>query len=74
MTLLHERTPAGRVGEALGLRTTIMNSSHVVLPLVFGAAGAVIGAAAVFWIMATMLAGGGYTSARRLREESNKEQ
>jgi len=69
MTLLHERTPSGRVGEALGLRTTIMNSSHVVLPLVFGAAGAVIGAAAVFWIMATMLASGGYASARRLPNE-----
>jgi predicted MFS family arabinose efflux permease len=69
MSLLHERTPDGRVGEALGLRTTIMNSSHVALPLVFGAAGAVIGAAAVFWIMATMLAGGGYVSARRLRHE-----
>jgi predicted MFS family arabinose efflux permease len=69
MSLLHARTPEGRVGEALGLRTTIMNSSHVVLPLVFGAAGAVIGAAAVFWIMATMLAGGGYSSARRLPDE-----
>ena len=74
MSLLHERTPEGRVGEALGLRTTIMNSSHVVLPLVFGAAGAVIGAAAVFWIMATMLAGGGYASARRLPDERSKDQ
>lgn len=74
MSLLHERTPQGRVGEALGLRTTIMNSSHVVLPLVFGAAGAVIGAAAVFWIMATMLAGGGYVSARRLPEERRTKQ
>ena len=71
MSLLHERTPDGRVGEALGLRTTIMNSSHVVLPLVFGAAGAVIGAAAVFWIMATMLAGGGYASARRLPDDKS---
>jgi predicted MFS family arabinose efflux permease len=69
MSLLHDRSPDGRVGEALGLRMTIMNSSHVVLPLVFGAAGAVIGAAAVFWIMATLLAGGGYTSARRLPDE-----
>ncbi len=70
MTLLHDRSPDGRVGEALGLRMTIMNSSHVVLPLVFGAAGAVVGAAAVFWIMASMLAGGGYASARRLPDET----
>lgn len=69
MSLLHNRTPHGRVGEALGLRTTIMNSSHVALPLVFGAAGAVVGAAAVFWIMASLLAGGGYASARRLPDE-----
>jgi predicted MFS family arabinose efflux permease len=69
MSLLHESTPAGRIGEALGLRTTIMNSSHVVLPLAFGAAGAVIGAAAVFWIMAGLLAGGGCTTARRLPNE-----
>lgn len=67
MSLLHARTPAGRVGEALGLRTTIMNASHVVLPLVFGAAGSVIGAAAVFWIMSALLASGGYAAARRLR-------
>jgi predicted MFS family arabinose efflux permease len=66
MSLLHDRTPEGRVGEALGLRTTIMNSSHVVLPLVFGAAGAVIGAGAVFWIMAALLAAGGTAAARGL--------
>lgn len=73
MTLLHDRTPDGRVGEALGLRMTIMNSSHVVLPLVFGAAGAVVGGAAVFWIMASLLASGGYASARRLPEEKRAE-
>ncbi len=67
MSLLHGRSPQGRVGEALGLRTTIMNSSHVVLPLVFGAAGSVVGATAVFWLMATMLGGGGLFAKRRDR-------
>jgi MFS family permease len=66
MSLLHARSPQGRVGEALGLRTTIMNASHVVLPLVFGAAGSVVGPAAVFWIMAALLATGAYAAARRL--------
>lgn len=70
MSLLHARSPAGRVGEALGLRTTIMNASHVVLPLVFGAAGSVIGAGAVFWIMSALLASGGYAAARRLRRNA----
>jgi MFS family permease len=62
MSLLHSRSPEGRVGEALGLRTTIMNSSHVVLPLVFGAFGSVLGAAAMLWAMAALVgAGGGAT-------------
>ncbi len=67
MSLLHGRSPQGRVGEALGLRTTIMNSSHVVLPLVFGAAGSVVGATAVFWLMAALLGGGGIFAKRRDR-------
>ena len=65
MSLLHDRTPAGRVGEALGLRTTLMNSSHVLLPLVFGAAGSVLGARVVFLLMAAALVAGGI-GARRL--------
>jgi predicted MFS family arabinose efflux permease len=65
MSLLHERAPPGRVGEALGLRTTIMNASHVVLPLVIGAFGSVLGASAGFWLMAAALAGGGWSARRR---------
>ena len=65
MSLLHGKTPAGRVGEALGLRTTIMNSSHVALPLVFGAAGSLLGARVVFLLMAAVLAFAG-VHARRL--------
>jgi len=66
MSLLHGQTPAGRVGEALGLRTTLMNSSHVLLPLVFGAAGSLLGARVVFLLMAAVLLAGGL-GARRLR-------
>lgn len=64
MSLLHGRAPPGRVGEALGLRTTIMNGSHVVLPLVFGALGSVVGARAVFLTMAVLLAAGGLAARR----------
>jgi MFS family permease len=64
MSLLHERSPTGRVGEALGLRTTLMNSSHVMLPLVFGAAGSVLGARVVFLLMATILAAAGVAALR----------
>lgn len=65
MSLIHARTPAGRVGEALGLRTTIMNGSHVVLPLVFGAFGSVTGAGVAFWIMSLVLGAGGTGALRR---------
>jgi hypothetical protein len=41
-----------------------MNGSHVVLPLAFGAFGAVLGAAAVFWTMATLLGAGGAAALR----------
>ena len=64
MSLLHSRSPHGRVGEALGLRTTIMNSSHVVLPLVFGAFGSVLGAAAMLWAMAALVGAGGGAALR----------
>jgi predicted MFS family arabinose efflux permease len=64
MSLLHSRSPEGRVGEALGLRTTIMNSSHVVLPLVFGAFGSVLGAAAMLWAMAALVGFGGSAALR----------
>jgi predicted MFS family arabinose efflux permease len=64
MSLLHARSPEGRVGEALGLRTTIMNSSHVVLPLVFGAFGSVLGAGAMLWAMAAVVCGGGTAALR----------
>ena len=64
MSLLHSRSPEGRVGEALGLRSTIMHSSHVVLPLVFGAFGSVLGTAAMFWTMATAVCAGGGAAVR----------
>ena len=68
MSLLHSGSPAGRIGEALGLRTTIMNSSHVALPLVFGAVGSVVGAGAVFGVMAALLGAGGAAALRVQRE------
>lgn len=70
MSLLHDRSPEGRVGEALGLRTIVMNSSHVVLPLVIGAFGTVLGAAPAFWLMAAALIGGGWSAHRWTRADA----
>jgi hypothetical protein len=52
------------VGEALGLRSTIIHSSQVVLPLVFGAFGSVVGVAVMFWTMATVVCSGGVAAVR----------
>lgn len=57
MTLIHTETPPGRTGEALGLRTMLLNICHTTLPVIFGAAGNVIGAGAVFYIVAGIMGG-----------------
>ena len=41
MSLLHQLTPEARHGEALGLRLMAINASSVVMPLLFGTAGAI---------------------------------
>ncbi len=64
MSLVHLHSPPGRVGEALGLRSMIIHSSQVVLPLVFGAFGSVLGAAAMFWTMAALVCTGGIAAVR----------
>lgn len=69
MSLLHAKSPPGRVGEALGLRHLIMNGSHVLLPLVFGAAGSVLGAKVVYLLMAAVLVTAGIGLRRLSRSE-----
>lgn len=64
MALMHRITPEGRAGEALGLRTTLMNSGQVALPLLFGALGAAVGLTAVFWSVGMCIGAGGYLTRR----------
>ena len=59
LTLLHEAAPKGRAGEALGLRTTLINASQTTMPMLFGALGATLGLAPIFWALAVFLLGGG---------------
>ncbi len=66
LTLLHQAAPVGRAGEALGLRTTLINTSQTVMPLVFGAVGATLGMTPLFWTMAVTLVGGSFF-ARQVR-------
>lgn len=58
--LTYNHTPAGRTGEALGLRIAIMNLTHVVAPVAFGAIGAALGLAPVFWVSAALIASGSW--------------
>ena len=67
LMLIYASSPSGRTGEALGLRMTINNFTHIVVPLVFGALGTALGVAPVFVANALMLAGGGALARRRLK-------
>jgi MFS family permease len=58
MSTLHQITPESRHGEALGLRLMMINASSVLMPMLFGTAGAVIGVSVVFWVMGTGVATG----------------
>lgn len=51
MSTLHQITPPQRQGEALGLRLMSINASSVVMPMVFGLAGAIAGVAPLFWVV-----------------------
>ena len=68
MSTLHQITPDHRQGEALGLRIMTVNASSVIMPLIFGAAGAVAGVSVVFWVVGTCVAGG-IPQAWRLRPQ-----
>ena len=66
MSTLHQITPAHRQGEALGLRLMSINASSVLMPSLFGAAGAVAGVSPVFWVVGLSV-GLGSRAAWRLR-------
>ena len=58
MSMLHQITPEDRHGEAVGLRLMLINGSSVVMPLLFGSAGAAIGVGGVFWVMGALIGSG----------------
>ncbi len=62
MSIIYNRSPAGRAGEALGLRLTSNNLTHSGVPMIFGGLGAAIGVAPVFWVIAVMLGAGAWYS------------
>jgi MFS family permease len=66
MSLLYEASPPGRQGEAVGLRTSLLNGSHTLIPLASGAASVAVGMTPVFWVLAAALLGGAWFARRQL--------
>jgi MFS family permease len=64
LMMVYNRAPPGRAAEAVGVRFTIVNLTHMAIPLVFGTLGAATGVMAAFWATAALLAGGGIASRR----------
>ena len=60
MSLLYDKAPPGRAGEAVGMRTLLINFSQTGIPLMFGAVGAALGMTPVFWTMGLALIGGAW--------------
>ncbi|OYV01088.1 MAG: hypothetical protein CFE45_06350 [Burkholderiales bacterium PBB5] len=64
MATLHVLSPPGRQGEALGLRSTVIHFSTLVMPLGLGALGAAMGVLPVLWLTAAALAAGAWQATR----------
>jgi MFS family permease len=65
MSLLYEAAPQGRQGEAVGIRTTMINASQTFIPLGSGALSLALGMAPVFWLLAAGLLGAGWFARRQ---------
>lgn len=67
MSLLYEASPPGRQGEAVGLRTSMLNGSHTLIPLASGAGSVAVGVAPVFWVLAACLLGGAWYARQQVK-------
>src|SRR5215831_9306134 len=60
LMLIFSRAPEGRSGEALGVRVTINQFTHIIVPLIFGSLGSMLGITPVFVLNSLILGGGGW--------------
>ena len=67
MALLYDASPPGRQGEAVGIRTTMMNGSQTFIPILSGAISAALGMTPVFALIALTLFGGAWLSRQRIK-------
>jgi MFS family permease len=66
MAVLYDASPPGRQGEAVGVRTLMLNASHTVIPLASGAISAAIGMAPAFWSLSALLLAGAWYAKRKI--------
>ncbi len=71
MALLYDASPPGRQGEAVGIRTTMMNGSQTFIPLVSGAISAALGMTPVFALIAFALFTGAWLTRRRIESHGS---
>ena len=71
LIMTYNRSPAGRSGEALGLRFSVVNLTHMAIPLAFGTLGSALGLAIVFVANSVLMIGGGYANARGANREKD---
>ena len=67
MALLYDASPPGRQGEAVGVRTTMINASQTFIPVVSGALSAALGMTPVFWLLAISLLGGAWFANQQVK-------
>lgn len=72
MALVHNTAPAGRVGTAVGIRGVIINSSQTFMPVVFGAAGSIMGMIPVFFAVAACVLTAGVLERRTMARARRK--
>lgn len=56
LSTLHQLTPHQRHGEVIALRTMTIGLASAAMPLLFGVAGAAVGAASLFWATGALVA------------------
>ena len=62
MSSLHQLTPEHRHGEAIALRSVVMNFSSSLMPVAFGLVGAALGPGVVFWLMSAAVGAGSWAT------------
>jgi len=58
MSMLHQITPDHRHGDAIAMRAMVINASSVAMPMLFGAAGTLLGVSGVFWVVGAVSGAG----------------